>query len=199
MTTHLEDRLSDFGVDVIDTHRAVGVVSPGGEHLPGDVPGAGSLGLLLGTVGLGAVLARNVLERRREIGLLRAVGYSPGEHSRHGAVRRHGAGPAGCCSAPDARWSRSCRRLRDRAQSLPIGSLGVLLIGVGASPGRSRRWSRSGSRHERRCRQRSKAEVRCVSSATHRHVHLVVCRSGRSVERTGQPAARVAAVARAGA
>jgi ABC-type antimicrobial peptide transport system permease subunit len=33
------------------------------------------LGLLLGTVGLGAVLMRNVMERRRELALLRAVGY----------------------------------------------------------------------------------------------------------------------------
>ena len=36
----------------------------------------GSLGLLLGTVGLAAVLLRNVLERRRELALLRATGYS---------------------------------------------------------------------------------------------------------------------------
>jgi ABC-type antimicrobial peptide transport system permease subunit len=37
----------------------------------------GGLGLLLGTVGLAAVLLRNVLERRRELALLGAVGYSP--------------------------------------------------------------------------------------------------------------------------
>lgn len=36
----------------------------------------GGLGLVLGTLGLAAVLARNVLERRRELGLLRAVGFS---------------------------------------------------------------------------------------------------------------------------
>ena len=35
----------------------------------------GGLGLLLGTVGLAAVLVRNVLERRRELALLGAVGY----------------------------------------------------------------------------------------------------------------------------
>jgi putative ABC transport system permease protein len=35
----------------------------------------GGLGLLVGTVGLAAVLLRNVLERRRELALLRAVGY----------------------------------------------------------------------------------------------------------------------------
>ena len=35
----------------------------------------GGLGLLVGTLGLAAVLLRNVLERRRELALLRAVGY----------------------------------------------------------------------------------------------------------------------------
>lgn len=37
----------------------------------------GGLGLLLGTVGLAAVLLRNVLERRRELALLSASGYRP--------------------------------------------------------------------------------------------------------------------------
>jgi len=35
----------------------------------------GVLGLLLGTAGLATVLLRNVLERRRELALMRAVGY----------------------------------------------------------------------------------------------------------------------------
>ncbi len=38
----------------------------------------GGLGLLVGTLGLAAVVLRNVLERRRELGLLAAVGYSRG-------------------------------------------------------------------------------------------------------------------------
>ncbi len=37
----------------------------------------GGLGLLLGTAGLAIVVARNVLERRREFGLLEAVGFRP--------------------------------------------------------------------------------------------------------------------------
>ena len=36
----------------------------------------GGLGLLLGSVGLGMVVLRNTLERRSELGLLRAVGWS---------------------------------------------------------------------------------------------------------------------------
>ncbi len=35
----------------------------------------GALGLLLGTVGLGLIVLRNVLERRSELAILRAVGY----------------------------------------------------------------------------------------------------------------------------
>jgi putative ABC transport system permease protein len=38
----------------------------------------GALGLILGTLGLSAVLLRNVLERRQELALLRAVGYRRG-------------------------------------------------------------------------------------------------------------------------
>jgi putative ABC transport system permease protein len=35
----------------------------------------GGIGLLLGSLGLGVVVLRNVLERRGELGLLQAVGY----------------------------------------------------------------------------------------------------------------------------
>ncbi len=38
----------------------------------------GGLGLLLGTLGLGVVVLRNVMERRGELALLRAVGFRPG-------------------------------------------------------------------------------------------------------------------------
>jgi ABC-type antimicrobial peptide transport system permease subunit len=37
----------------------------------------GGLGLLLGTMGLAAVLLRSILERRRELALLRTLGYQP--------------------------------------------------------------------------------------------------------------------------
>jgi ABC-type lipoprotein release transport system permease subunit len=38
----------------------------------------GALGLLIGTVGFGIVLQRNLLERKRELALLQAIGFSPG-------------------------------------------------------------------------------------------------------------------------
>jgi ABC-type antimicrobial peptide transport system permease subunit len=35
----------------------------------------GALGMILGTVGLAVILARTILERRREIGLMQAIGF----------------------------------------------------------------------------------------------------------------------------
>jgi len=72
----LEDRLSDYGFDVSETgerlenfHRVENTFISTFQML-------GGLGLVLGTLGLGTVLLRNVLERRRELALLRAVGYN---------------------------------------------------------------------------------------------------------------------------
>jgi ABC-type lipoprotein release transport system permease subunit len=72
----LEDRLTDFGLDAVSTgdrlanfHRVENTYLSTFQML-------GALGLLLGTVGMAAVLMRNVLERRRELALLRAFGYN---------------------------------------------------------------------------------------------------------------------------
>ena len=79
---------------------------------------------------LGAVLARNVLERRREIGLLTAVGYAPSNVrsmvlSEGLALVLGGLFIGTACAA-----IAILPALRDRAQSLPLGSLATLLIGV---------------------------------------------------------------------
>ena len=78
VTTYLEDRLSDFGFDVIGTRERWNAYHQVENTYLATFQALGSLGLLLGTLGLGAVLARNVLERRKEIGLVRAIGFTPG-------------------------------------------------------------------------------------------------------------------------
>ena len=88
----------------------------------------GSLGLLLGTVGLGAVLARNVLERRREIGLLRAVGYSPANIRSMVLSEGMALVAGGLLLGAGCAVVAILPALRDRAQSLPLGSLGGLLV-----------------------------------------------------------------------
>ncbi|HWS88305.1 MAG TPA: ABC transporter permease [Pyrinomonadaceae bacterium] len=71
----LEERLSDFGFDATSTsERLAGFHRVENTYLS-TFQMLGGLGLALGTLGLAAVLLRNVLERRRELALLRAVGY----------------------------------------------------------------------------------------------------------------------------
>jgi ABC-type lipoprotein release transport system permease subunit len=77
VTTMLEDRLRDFGVDVIDTRARLAAYHEVENTYLSTFQALGALGLLVGTLGLGAVLARNVLERRRELGLLSAIGFTP--------------------------------------------------------------------------------------------------------------------------
>ncbi len=76
VSTTLEDRLSDFGFDVTATdERLAGFHRVENTYLS-TFQMLGGLGLALGTLGMAAVLLRNVFERRRELALLRAVGYN---------------------------------------------------------------------------------------------------------------------------
>jgi ABC-type lipoprotein release transport system permease subunit len=71
----LESRLGRFGLDVTATaDRLAGYEAVQNTYLS-TFQVLGGLGLLLGTLGLGIVLVRNVLERRGELGALRAFGY----------------------------------------------------------------------------------------------------------------------------
>lgn len=72
----LEDRLSDFGFDVLPTGERLANFHRVENTYLSTFQMLGGLGLLLGTLGMAAVLLRNVLERRRELALLRAVGYN---------------------------------------------------------------------------------------------------------------------------
>lgn len=92
----------------------------------------GALGLLLGTAGLAAVLLRNALERRRELALLRAVGYGRAALTRlllaeHGLLLALGlgigVGSALVAIAPAA---------LERSARLPFVSIGLLAVAIAA-------------------------------------------------------------------
>ena len=74
-TAELEENLKDFGFDVQPTGDRLAVFHRVENTYISTFQTLGGLGLLLGTFGLAAVLLRNVFERRRELALLRAVGY----------------------------------------------------------------------------------------------------------------------------
>lgn len=99
--------------------------------------------MLLGTFGLGAVLLRNVLERRRELALLRAVGFTGREVAQVivlenvlllGLGLGVGVGCALLAVAP---------ALVDRGQAPPVGAMAglvaaVFVTGLAASVGATR-------------------------------------------------------------
>ena len=73
----LEAALADYGFDIQSVgERLAGFHRVENTYLA-TFRALGGLGLVLGTIGLAAILMRNVLERRKELALLRAVGYRP--------------------------------------------------------------------------------------------------------------------------
>lgn len=80
--TRIADRIertaADLGADAVPTAQRLAEFHAVENTYLSTFQALGGLGLLVGTIGLAAVLLRNVLERRRELALLRAVGYARG-------------------------------------------------------------------------------------------------------------------------
>ncbi len=72
----LEARLSDVGFDAESAPERLAAYHRVENTYLSTFQALGGLGLLVGTIGLAAIAVRNVLERRRELALLRAIGYS---------------------------------------------------------------------------------------------------------------------------
>jgi hypothetical protein len=72
----LENRLGDVGMDVSDARAVLaGMLAVRNTYLR-TFQSLGALGLLLGTIGLAVAQLRSVLERRQELAVLRAVGFT---------------------------------------------------------------------------------------------------------------------------
>jgi ABC-type antimicrobial peptide transport system permease subunit len=71
----LESDLHDYGFDAESVGRRLESFLEVQNTYLSTFPALGGLGLLLGTLGLATVMLRNVLERRSELALLRAVGF----------------------------------------------------------------------------------------------------------------------------
>ena len=73
----LETALADYGMDIQSTEARLASFHRVENTYLSTFRALGGLGLILGTVGLGAIVLRNALERRKELALLRAAGYRP--------------------------------------------------------------------------------------------------------------------------
>ena len=130
VTAALEDRLADYGFDVTSAPERLAAFHRVENTYLATFQTLGALGLLLGTLGLGTVLLRNVLERRRELALLRAVGYNTREVSlmvlvENGLLLFGGLGAGTVCAlvAIAPAWI-------ERGGQFPVTTLGGLLLAV---------------------------------------------------------------------
>ena len=71
----LQEALSDWGFNVESSQERLSAFHRVENAYLSTFQSLGALGLVLGTLGLATLLMRNVLERRQELAILRAVGY----------------------------------------------------------------------------------------------------------------------------
>lgn len=130
LTDVLESRLSDFGVDVASTaERLAGFHRVEYTYLS-TFQMLGGLGLVLGTLGLGAILLRNVLERRRELALLRALGYTQSDFFTMVVAENVLLLVGGLIIGTFCALLAIAPMFLDRGGRLPIVTLALLLLGV---------------------------------------------------------------------
>jgi ABC-type lipoprotein release transport system permease subunit len=126
----LEGRLSDAGLDLQPaSERLLRYLRVENTYIA-TFQLLGGLGLVLGTFGLATVILRNAAERRRELALLRAVGYRPVELGRlvlteNALLLLAGLGIGALCALV-ATWPA----VGLRGGSLPVRELAALLLAV---------------------------------------------------------------------
>jgi ABC-type antimicrobial peptide transport system permease subunit len=130
VTRSLEQILSTYGFDVSSTTRRLVDFSAVQNTYLSTFQTLGGLGLMLGTLGLAAVLLRNVWERRSELALLRALGFSPRALGWLVLSENTALVVAGllCGAIPAA--IAALPHILGRAVTLPWASLGLTLLGV---------------------------------------------------------------------
>ncbi len=125
----LEEGLADSGMDVIPAPERLETFHRVESTYISTFQSLGGLGLLLGTLGLTAVMLRNVLERRKEMALLRAAGYRASDLATlvvaENSVLLFGGLLCGVVSAVLAILPALVAR-----GSLPGGGIGMMLGGV---------------------------------------------------------------------
>ncbi len=131
VAAHLSNTLRDQGMEALPAWRRLGEFLAVQNTYLSIFQALGGLGLLIGTAGLGIVVARNLLERRREFGLLEAVGY-PLTSLRKMAVVEHRwlllwGLAAGTATALIAVWPA----ILSRQEGLPLTELGLLVLLLG--------------------------------------------------------------------
>ena len=128
VATRLEDALSDLGGDATGTAERLARFHRVENTYLSTFQTLGGLGLLLGTVGLATVMLRNVLERRRELALLGAIGYRRGHFLLMVAAENTLLLGGGLIAGAVCAALAITPAVMERGGRLPLTSGGVLLL-----------------------------------------------------------------------
>jgi ABC-type lipoprotein release transport system permease subunit len=126
----IEDALEPFGLDVQETSTRLAAFHRVENTYLSTFQALGGLGLVLGSFGLVAVVARNVLERRRELALLGASGYTDRHLQRLVAAEHIAIVIAGLAIGLLAALIAVAPVALQRSRGLPWGAL-LWLLAVG--------------------------------------------------------------------
>ena len=129
---HLTAQLSDRGLELIPAAQRLAEFNAVENTYLSIFQVLGGLGMLLGSAGLAIVVARNILERRREFGLLEALGYTPAQlralvFAEHRWLIIAALGIGGTSALIAVLPS-----IIEKGATFPWGQLTVLLVGMAA-------------------------------------------------------------------
>lgn len=129
----LSERLADVGLAVVPAAERLAELNSVENTYLAIFQALGGLGLALGSVGLGVVVLRNVLERRSELALMRAVGYRRGQIERLVLYEHWGLLAWGLAAGTLAAGVAVSPSLRSAGAAVPYVSLSLTLAAVAVS------------------------------------------------------------------
>ncbi|MHC4168984.1 MAG: ABC transporter permease [Planctomycetota bacterium] len=130
---HLSARLTDFGLELTTTKQRLAAFSEVENTYLSIFQILGGLGLVLGSVGVGLVVLRNMLERRNELAMLRAVGFNSATLRRMVFYEHAGLMLGGLACGVIAALVAAGPALRTPGASVPYVSLALTVAGIALS------------------------------------------------------------------
>jgi ABC-type antimicrobial peptide transport system permease subunit len=124
--------MQDVGLNVVSTARRLGQFSIVEHTYLAIFQMLGGLALVLGTAGLGLIVMRNVLERRSELALLQAVGFTRAVINRLLLIEHAGLLLMGLLTGCVAGFVAVIPAIRSSGQAVPLISMAGNLIAITA-------------------------------------------------------------------
>jgi len=133
VSSYLSTRLADFGMAAVPTSNRLAMFGQVENTYLSVFLILGGLGLVVGTVGLGLVVLRNLLERRGELAMMRAVGFDRGLIVRIVFAEHWGLLAAGLVWGVGSAIMAIGPAIKTSSGQLPISGVAVTIVALAVS------------------------------------------------------------------